>query len=73
MTNKLVIKNTMLLVEITIEKGEKTNISWGCLSALIESKIASTHAKILLNEENLKLYEDILEDEAFIEGDYVEI
>jgi len=29
MTNKLVIKNTGPLVEITIKKGEKTKISWG--------------------------------------------
>tara|TARA_B100000965_G_C19591588_1_gene758181 strand:- start:2189 stop:2410 length:222 start_codon:yes stop_codon:yes gene_type:complete len=73
MTNKLVIKNTGPLVEITIKKGEKTKISWGCLSALIEAKIALEHAKILLNEENLILNEDVLEDEAFIEGECFEI
>ena len=61
------------LVEITIKKGEKTNISWGCLSALIEAKIALEHAKILLNEENLLLNEDVLEDKAFIEGECFEI
>ena len=73
MTNKLVLKNTGPLVEITIKKGEKTKISWGCLSALIEAKFALEHAKILLNEENLILNEDVLEDEAFIEGECFEI
>ena len=73
MTNKLVLKNTGPLVEITIKKGEKTKISWGCLSALIEAKIALEHAKILLNEENLVLKENVLEDEAFIEGECFEI
>ena len=74
MTNKLVLKNTGPLVEITIKKGgKKTKISWGCLSALIEAKIALEHAKILLNEENLILNEDVLEDEAFIEGECFEI
>jgi len=61
------------LVEITIKKGEKTKISWRCLSALTEAKIALEHAKILLNEENLILNEDVLEDEAFIEGECFEI
>jgi len=51
----------------------KTNISFGCLSALIEAKIASKYAKILLNEENLVLNEDVLEDEAIIEGECDEI
>ena len=59
MTNKLVLKNTGPLVEITIKKGGKTKISWGCLSALIEAKISLEHAKILLNEENLILNEDV--------------
>ena len=75
MTKKVLKKliNTRPLVEITLKKGEKTKISWGCLSALIESKIASYHSKILLNEENLVLKEDVLEDEAFIEGECFEI
>ena len=75
MTNKVLKKtiNTEPLVEITLKKGEKTKISWGCLSALIESKITSCHSKILLNEENLVLKEDILEDEEFIEGECFEI
>ena len=73
-TNKLIkfsdndFIKTEPLVDITIKKGEKTNISWGCLSALVEAKIALTHAKILLNEENLKLKEGVLEDEEYIEG-----
>jgi len=65
-------ENNEPLVEITIKKG-KTNISWGCLSALIEAKIASEYSKILLNEENLVLNEDVLEDEAIIEGECFEI
>ena len=72
MTNKPVLKNTEPLVEITIKKG-KTKISWGCLSALIEAKISLEHAKILLNDENLILNEDVLEDEEFIEGECFEI
>ena len=56
------------LVEITLQKGEKTKISWGCLSALIEAKIASTYAKQLLKEENLALFKDVFEDEVIIEG-----
>lgn len=73
-TGKLVNLNKTIypLVEITLQKG-KTNITWGCLSALIEAKIASTYSKILLNEENLVLKEDVLEDEAFIEGECFEI
>ena len=68
------INNTLYpQIEITIKKGEKTNISFGSLSALIEAKIASKYAKILLNEENLVLNEDVLEDEAFIEGKCFEI
>ena len=74
-TGKLVKINKTIepLVDIKLMKGEKTKISWGCLSALVEAKIASTHAKILLNEENLQLNEDVLEDEAFIEGECFEI
>ena len=78
-TNKLIkfsdndFIKTEPLVDITIKKGEKTNISWGCLSALVEAKIALTHAKILLNEENLVLNEDVLEDEEFIEGECFEL
>ena len=68
------INNTLYpQIEITITKGEQTNISFGCLSALIEAKIASKYAKILLNEENLVLNEDVLEDEAIIEGECYEI
>ena len=33
-------ENTEPLVEITLQKGKNTNISWGCLSALVEAKIA---------------------------------
>ena len=74
-TSKLIkfSENTEPLVDIKIKKGEKTNISWGCLSALVEAKIALTHAKILLNEENLVLNEDVLEDEEFIEGECFEL
>ena len=61
------------LVEIKIKKGGKIKISWRCLSALTEAKIALEHAKILFNEENLILNEDVLEDEAFIEGECFEI
>ena len=67
------LKNAEPLVDIKIKKGEKTNISWGCLSALIEAKISSTYSRILLNEENLVLNEDVLEDEEFIEGECFEI
>ena len=74
MSNITKINNTLYpQIEISITKGEKTNISFGCLSALIEAKIASKYAKILLNEENLVLNEDVLEDEAIIEGECVEI
>ena len=75
MTNKVLkkSKNTEPLIEIKLKKGESTRISWRCLSALIEVKIALEHAKILLNEENLILNEDVLEDEAFIEGECFEI
>ena len=74
-TGKLVKLNKTIypLVEITLQKGKKINITWGCLSALVEAKIASTYSKILLNEENLVLKEDVLEDEAFIEGECFEI
>ncbi len=74
-TGKLVKLNKTIypLVEITLQKGKKTNITWGCLSALVEAKIASSYSKILLNEENLKLNEEVLEDEPFIEGECVEI
>ena len=75
MTNKVLkkSKNTEPLIEIKLKKGESTRISWRCLSALIEAKINSCHSKILLNEENLVLKEDVLEDEAFIEGECFEI
>lgn len=59
-------------VEIKIKKGGKTNISWGCVSALIEAKIATKYAEILLEEERLKLDECSLEDEGVIEGQYYE-
>tara|TARA_B100000945_G_scaffold320936_1_gene332847 strand:+ start:677 stop:877 length:201 start_codon:yes stop_codon:yes gene_type:complete len=61
------------LVEIKLRKGEKINISLRCLSALIEAKIATTYAKILLNEENLILKDDVLEEGAIIEGECFEI
>ena len=61
-------ENNDPLVEITLLKGEKTKISWGCLSALIEAKIASTYAKQLLKEENLALFKDVFEAEVIIEG-----
>ena len=76
MVSKLIkfSEKTGPLVEITIKKGKKTNISWGCLSAQIEAKIALTHAAILLKEENLELKEDILEDEkSLIDGACEEI
>ena len=75
MTNKVLkkSKNTEPLIEIKLKKGERTRISWRCLSALIEAKINSCHSKILLNEENLVLKEDVLEDEEFIEGECFEI
>ena len=53
-------ENTEPLVEITLQKGKNTNISWGCLSALVEAKIAFDQAKILLNEEKLIVNEGIL-------------
>ena len=56
------------LVEIKIQKGEKTKISWRCLSALIEAKISIEHARLLLNEENLKVKKDAFEDSGFDEG-----
>ena len=62
------------LIDITLKGGNNTKISWGCLSALVEAKIASTYAKILLDEENLELKEDILEDEkSLIDGACEEI
>ena len=67
------LKNSEPLIDLTLTKGDKTKITWGCLSALIEAKISSTYARILLNEENLVLNEDVLEDEAFIEGECFEI
>ena len=75
MTNKVLKKstNTGPLVEITLKKGEKIKISWGCLSALIEAKIALVHSKILLNEENLVMFENVMEGEEFIEGECFEI
>ena len=72
-TGKKVLKKNELLVEIKLTKGEKTKISWKCLSALVESSILSTYAKILLNEENLHLYEDIVEQDKTIEGECFEI
>ena len=74
-TGKLVKLNKTIypLVEITLQKGKNTNISWGCLSALVEAKIASDHAKMLLDEEKLIVNEDILEDEKFIEGECFKI
>ena len=59
-------------VELKIKKGVKEKISWGCLSALIEAKIATKYAEILLEEEGLKLNECSLEDEGVIEGQYYE-
>tara|TARA_Y100000816_G_C25977843_1_gene510486 strand:- start:1 stop:240 length:240 start_codon:yes stop_codon:yes gene_type:complete len=59
-------------VEVKIKKGVKEKISWGCLSALIEAKIATKYAEILLEEEGLKLDECSLEDEGVIEGQYYE-
>ena len=59
-------------VELKIKKGVKEKISWGCLSALIEAKIATKYAEILLEEEGLKLDECSLEDEGVIEGQYYE-
>ena len=75
MTNKVLkkSKNTEPLIEIKLKKGENARISWRCLSALIEAKINSCHSKILLNEENLVLKEEVLEDEEFIEGECFEI
>ena len=70
--NKL-SENNDPLVEITLLKGEKTKISWGCLSALIEAKIASTYAKQLLKEENLILFEEVFEDKEIIEGECFDI
>ena len=65
--------NTEPLVEITTQKGEKINISWRCLSALVEAKIASTYLKILLNEEKLIVKETVLNDLSLIEGECFEI
>ena len=59
-------------VDIKIKKGVEEKISWGCLSALIEAKIATKYAEILLEEEGLKLDECSLEDEGVIEGQYYE-
>ena len=75
MTNKVLkkSKNTEPLIEIKLKKGENARISWRCLSALIEAKVSLEHAKILLNDENLILNEDVLEDEEFIEGECFEI
>ena len=70
--NKL-SENNDPLVEITLLKGEKTKISWGCLSALIEAKIASTYAIELLKEENLILFEEVFEDKEIIEGECFDI
>ena len=70
--NKL-SENNNPLVEITLLKGEKTKISWGCLSALIEAKIASTYAKQLLKEENLILFEEVFDDKEIIEGECFDI
>ena len=69
-TGKLVKLNKTIypLVEITLLKGEKTNITWGCLSALIETNILSAYSKILLKEENLYLYENIVDNNKTIEG-----
>ena len=72
-TGKKVLKKNELLVEIKLTKGEKTKISWKCLSALVESSILSTYAEILLNEENLHLYEDIVGQDKTIEGESFEI
>ena len=72
MKGKKVIK-LKHLIDITLKGGKNKKISWGCLSALVEAKIASAHSKILLNEENLILNEDVLEDEEFIEGECFEI
>ena len=66
-------KNTEPLVEIKLKKGKKTQISWRCMSALIEAKIALVHSKILLNEENLIMFENVMEGEEFIEGECFEI
>ena len=73
-TGKLVKLNKTInpLVEITLLKGEKTKITWGCLSALIEMNILSAYSKILLNEENLYLYENIVDKNKTIEGEFVE-
>ena len=68
-TGKLVKLNKTIypLVEITLLKGEKTNITWGCLSALIETNILSAYSKYL-KDENLYLYENIVDNNKTIEA-----
>ena len=63
-------QKTGTLVEIKIKKGENDKISWGCLSALIEAKIALEHAKILLKEECLIVNECAFEDANFNERNF---
>ena len=68
-TNKLIkfsdnyFIKTEPLVDITIQKGEKTKISWGCLFALVEAKIATTYRDLVLKEEGLNLCHEVIEGE----------
>ena len=59
-------------VDIKLKKGENTKINWGSLAAIVQAKIATKYAEILLEEEGLKLDECGLEDEGVIEGQYYE-